>query len=391
MEQPSGNVVILQVLPSLVTGGVERGTVEITRAIVEAGGAALVASAGGRMTVAVERAGGRHITLPLATKRPLAIWRNAERLTALIRAEGVTIVHARSRAPAWSGWLACRRTGAHFVTTYHGTYGENLPFKRRYNAVMAKGERVIAASRFIADLVVARHGVDRSRIRVIPRGVDPATFDPAAVSGDRMARLARAWRLPDDAVVVLLPGRLTSWKGQGVLIDAVARLTRRDVCCVLVGSDQGRRRYTARLIRQAEGLGIANRLRLAGECDDMPAALMLADVVVHASTEPEAFGRVVIEAQAMGRPVIASDLGGPVETVEQGVTGWRVAPGDAEALAAAIERVLELPADEREALGARAREAVLRGYTVAAMQAATLDVYREVIGGVVEEVDEVAA
>jgi glycosyltransferase involved in cell wall biosynthesis len=292
----------------------------------------------------------------------------------------VAIVHARSRAPAWSAWLACRRTGAHFVTTYHGTYGEDLPFKRRYNAVMAKGERVIAASRFIAELVATRHGVDRSRIRVIPRGVDPTVFDPDAVSGDRMTRLAEQWRLPDDVRVVLLPGRLTNWKGQPVLIDAIARLSLRGVCCVLVGSDQGRRRYVARLIRQAEVLGVADRLRLVGECDDMPAALMLADVVVHASTEPEAFGRVVIEAQAMGRPVIASDLGGPVETVEHGVTGWRVAPGDAGALAAAVERALALPVGERAALGARSRGAVLSGYTVGAMQAATLEVYGEVMG-----------
>jgi glycosyltransferase involved in cell wall biosynthesis len=380
MAQPSGKVTILQVLPSLVTGGVERGTIEITRAIAEAGGAALVTSAGGRMVTAVERAGGRHIALPLETRNPLAIWRNAERLEALIHAESVTIVHARSRAPAWSAWLACRRTGAHFVTTYHGTYRENLPFKRRYNAVMAKGERVIAASRFIAGHIVARHGVEASRIRVIPRGVDPTVFDPASVSGDRMARLVEAWRLPDDARIVLLPGRLTGWKGQTVLIEAMARLARTDACCVLVGSHQGRRRYAARLIRQAERLGIADRLRLAGECDDMPAAMMLADVVVHASTEPEAFGRVVIEAQAMERPVVASDLGAPVETVEEGVTGWRIAPGDAGALAAAIERALTLSAEERQAMGERARAAVLRGYTVAAMQAATLDVYREVMG-----------
>ena len=220
---------------------------------------------------------------------------------------------------------------------------------------MAKGERVIAASRFIAELIVARHGTDPARIRVIPRGVDPAVFDPDAVSGDRIARLERAWRLPEGATVVLLPGRLTRWKGQAVLIEALARLARPDVCCVLVGSDQGRRRYAARLIRQADALGVADRLRLAGECDDMPAALMLADVVVHASTEPEAFGRVVIEAQAMGRPVIASDLGGPVETVEHGVTGWRVPPGDAGALAAAIEQVLALPAAMRAELGMRAR------------------------------------
>jgi glycosyltransferase involved in cell wall biosynthesis len=382
MQAGLSNVAVLQVLPSLVTGGVERGTVEITRAIADAGGIALVASAGGRMVAAVQRASGRHVTLPLDSKNPLAICRNAALLADVIRDERVAIVHARSRAPAWSAWLACRRTGARFVTTYHGTYGENLPFKRQYNAVMAKGERVIVASRFIAERIVARHGTDPARIRLIPRGVDPAVFNPDAVSGERIARLERAWRLPEGAKVVLLPGRLTRWKGQTVLIEALARLVRPDVCCLLVGSDQGRRHYAARLIRQADALGVADRLRLAGECDDMPGALMLADVVVHASTEPEAFGRVVIEAQAMGRPVIASDLGGPVETVEHGVTGWRVPPGDAGALAAAIEQVLELPAAVRADLGIRARAAVQRGYTVAAMQAATLAVYDELLVGV---------
>ena len=382
MQAGLSNVAVLQVLPSLVTGGVERGTVEITRAIADAGGIALVASAGGRMVAAVQRAGGRHVTLPLDSKNPLAICRNAALLADVIRDERVAIVHARSRAPAWSAWLACRRTGARFVTTYHGTYGENLPFKRQYNAVMAKGERVIVASRFIAERIVARHGTDPARIRLIPRGVDPAVFNPDAVSGERIARLERAWRLPEGAKVVLLPGRLTRWKGQTVLIEALARLVRPDVCCLLVGSGQGRRHYAARLIRQADALGVADRLRLAGECDDMPGALMLADVVVHASTEPEAFGRVVIEAQAMGRPVIASDLGGPVETVEHGVTGWRVPPGDAGALAAAIEQVLELPAAVRADLGIRARAAVQRGYTVAAMQAATLAVYDELLVGV---------
>jgi glycosyltransferase involved in cell wall biosynthesis len=378
-EKPS-NVVVLQVLPSLITGGVERGTIEITQAIADAGWTALVASAGGRQVAAVQRAGGRHITLPLAGRNPLTIWRNAACLATVIRAERVAIVHARSRAPAWSAWLACRRTGAHFVTTYHGTYGEELPFKRRYNSVMAKGERVIAASRFIADLVARRHGIDPAQIRIIPRGVDPVVFDPSAVASDRVARLAEAWQLPVGAPVVLLPGRLTGWKGQGVLIQALVRLSRRDVYCVLVGSDQGRRRYSAGLIRRAGALGVADRLRLAGECYDMASALLLADVVVHASTQPEAFGRVVIEAQAMGRLVIASDLGGPMETVEHGVTGWRVPPGDPGALAAAIETALALPDEQRRAMGCRARAAVLRDYTVAAMQAATLAVYREVMG-----------
>src|SRR5262249_7290065 len=161
------------------------------------------------------------------------------------------------------------------------TYTEDLPFKRQYNAVMAQGERVIAASRFIAELIVARHGTDPERIRIVPRGVDPTVFDPRAVLGERGARLLRSWRLADSVrSIVLLPGRLTRWKGQGVLIEAIARMARRDVGCVLVGSDQGRRRYAEGLIRQSEALGIADRVRLVGECDDMPAALMLADVVV---------------------------------------------------------------------------------------------------------------
>ncbi len=373
------NLTVLQVLPSLVTGGVERGTIEITQAIVEGGGSALVASAGGRLVAAIERAGGRHITLPLMRKDPYAIWRNAGLLAAIIRAERVDIVHARSRAPAWSAWLACRRTGAHFVTTWHGTYSESLPFKRRYNSVMAQGERVIVASRFIARLVGERHGVDPARVRLIPRGVDPAVFDPRAVSGERVMRLLRAWRVPEHVPVVVLPGRLTEWKGHGVLLEAIARMGRRDVCCVLVGAEQGRPRFSARLMARAAELGISERIRLAGECDDMPAALMAADIVVHASTQPEAFGRVVVEAQALGRPVIAVDLGGPAETVQHGVTGWRVPPEDPAILAEAIEAVLALPTETLAMVAAQARAAVLEAYTVAAMQAATLEVYREVI------------
>jgi glycosyltransferase involved in cell wall biosynthesis len=379
MPSDSEKPVILQVLPSLVTGGVERGTIEITQAVAEADGIALVASAGGPLVAAVHRAGGQHIALPLDTKNPLAIWRNVARLEELIRARNVAIVHARSRAPAWSAWLACRRTGTHFVTTYHGVYNENLPFKRPYNAVMARGEIVIAASRYVAELIVFRHNLYPTRIRVIPRGVDTALFDPAIVAPDRLARLARQWRLPDGVPTVVLPGRLTSWKGQSVLLSAIARLSRPDVFFVLVGSDQGRRRYSAQLVHQAERLGIAGRVRLVGECNDMPAALMLSDVIVHASVRPEAFGRVVIEAQAMGRPVIAADLGGPVETVRDGVTGWRVLPGDPAALAAAIDAALALPQAERHALGQRARHAVQRGYTVRAMQDSTLDVYEEVL------------
>ncbi len=376
MVSASDSMVVLQVLPSLVTGGVERGTIEIAQAITEAKASAIVASAGGRLVPLVERAGGRHITLPLMTKDPLNIWRNASRLEALIRQHHVSVVHARSRAPAWSAWLACRRTGVPFVTTYHGTYAENLPFKRHYNAVMARGEIVIAASQYIANLITERHHVDPARIRVIPRGVDPAVFDPDAISGNRIANLARDWRLPDGVRTVVLPGRLTAWKGHAILLDAIARLGRPEVMCVLVGSHQGRHGYARLLEQQAVRLGIAERVRLVGHADDMPAALWLSDVVVHASTRPEAFGRVVIEAQAMRRPVIAADLGGPVETVRHGETGWRVPPGDPDALAAAIAQALDLDPAARSALGQRARAAAP---TVRAMQDATLAVYAAVL------------
>lgn len=373
------SLTVLQVLPALETGGVERGTVEMVQAIVRAGGSALVASAGGRLVHAVERAGGTHITLKMASKNPARIWKNAAQLAFLIRAADVDIVHARSRAPAWSAWLACRRTGARFVTTWHGVYKENAPGKRRYNAVMAKGERIIAISQFVAARLKARHQVDPALLRVIPRGVDTAIFDPAAVSGDRMARLAAEWRLPDGVPTIMLPARLTRWKGHAIMLEALARLECRDACLVLVGAEQGRVRFRRELIAQAESLGIADRLRLVGHCEDMPAALMMADIVVNPSIEPEPFGRTVIEAQAMGRPVVVSDAGGTAETVEHGVTGWRVRPSDPAALAATIDVILGLTPEEREALGARARASVCAHYTTAAMQQATLEVYRELL------------
>ncbi len=375
---PPGTVV-LQVLPSLETGGVERGTVEIAQAIVAEGGIALVASEGGRLVAAVERAGGRHIKLPMASKNPAIIWRNAGRLSDLIRTERVGIIHARSRAPAWSAFLAVRRTGARFVTTYHGVYNEGVPGKRRYNAVMAKGDRVIAISRYVAELLTSRHAVDPSRIHVIPRGVDTALFDPARVAGPRITQLAKSWRVPHGAPLVMLPARLTRWKGGSVLIDAMARLAHTDACCVLVGATQGRERFAGQLLAQAEALGITHRLRLVGHCDDMPAALALADVVVSASLDPEGFGRAVIEAQAMACPVIATDHGGAVETVEHQVTGWRVPPGDAGALATSLDHALAMQPDERREMGARARASVLAHYTTAAMQAATLEIYRELL------------
>jgi glycosyltransferase involved in cell wall biosynthesis len=371
--------VILQVLPSLVTGGVERGTIDVAGAVVAAGGTAIVASAGGPMVHELERVGARHVTLPLDSKNPIVMRRNVGRLEALIRAEGVELVHARSRAPAWSALAAARRTGRPFVTTFHGTYGAGNLLKRRYNAVMAKGSRVIAISDFIAEHIRTIYNVDPERIRVIHRGVDLALYDPAKVPPARLIQLAREWRLPDGAQVVMLPGRLTRWKGQTVFLEALARLGRDDICAVVLGSDQGRTSYSEELQRLVEKLGLAHVIRFVEQCRDMPAAYMLADVVVSASTDPEAFGRVVTEAQAMGKPVIATDHGGARETVRQGETGWLVPPGDPAALAEAIGHALSLPQIDYRRMSVLAMATVRNSFAKTAMCDATLALYREVL------------
>ena len=371
--------VILQVLPALHGGGVERSTIEMTQAIARAGGVALVASAGGRLVRAIERAGGEHVTLPLGSKNPWRIWRNAGKLAALIRERQVRIVHARSRAPAWSAWFACRRTGAIFVTTCHGIYGDNVPFKHVYNRVMARGARVIANSDYMARHIVARYGIPPERLRVIPRGLDPAVFDPDAVAADRMARLAQGWRLPDGVPTIMLPGRIAALKGQDVVLRALALMRHKEAVCVLVGGAEGRPRALARLERLIAELGLNERVRMAGHCEDMPAALMLSDVVVNASVEPESFGRTIIEAQAMRRMVVATAHGGALETVTQDVTGWLVPPGDAAALAEQLDAVLDMPEEARALVGERARAQVEQHYTVRAMQDATIAAYAELL------------
>ena len=373
--------VILQVLPSLQAGGVERGTIEIVRAIAQAGGTPLVASAGGRMVSQVARAGGRHVTLRLMTKDPLGIWLNSWRLARLIRRERVDLVHARSRAPAWSAWLAARRTGTAFVTTWHGAYSENLPFKKHYNAIMARGQRVIAISRFVAERLHGDYAVGPERLRIIPRGADLAAFDPAAIRGDRLHALASDWNLPFGAKVIMLAGRITPWKGHELLVRGLARLPAGtpEWVCVLVGPRQREGTHANALLALAHELGLMKRLRFAGHCEDMPAAYALADVVVVPSLKPEPFGRVVIEAQAMGRPVLVAGHGGAMETVEDGVSGAVFPPGDLEALVQGLVRLLALDGGEREALAARARAHVAEHYGLPAMQRSTLAVYDELL------------
>ena len=331
-------------------GGVERGAIEIGSAIVRAGGRALLATSGGRMAREFTAAGGEVIEMPLQRKGPMALRLNAGRLRRLIRREGVDLVHARSRAPAWAGLNAARRAKVPFVTTYHGTYNEGAPLKRRYNSVMAMGEPVIAVSDFIARLVAERHETPPERIVTIHRGADLRRFGPDLVSPERLGDLMEAWNIADDErPILLMPGRLTRWKGQEVFIEACARLreARGPAFLGLIVGGGGESGYLEELDRKIEATGTGDCVRIPGPCNDMPTAYKLAHAVVSASTDPEAFGRVAVEAQAMGKPVIASNHGGAAETIEHDITGILVPPGDADALAGAMAEVLDLSEEEQ--------------------------------------------
>ena len=331
------------------------------------------------MVSELNRAGAEHFVLPLATKNPFAIYKNITHLTELITREQADIVHARSRAPAWSAWHAAKRTGRAFITTFHGTYGHASAAKRWYNSIMTRGERVIAISDFIGGHVHQVYGVSAARIRVVHRGIDTIRFDAANINSERVIHLAEAWRLPDGQPVVMLPGRLTRWKGQSVFIEAVKLLNRPGVQFLMVGSDQGRYDYRRELEQHIEAEGMTGMIHVIDHCDDMPAAYMLTDVVVSAPTDPEAFGRIVAEAQALGRPVIATDHGGARETVIEGETGWLAPPGDADALAEKIAQVLSRDEASREKLAERAIGHIRENYSKDMMCARTLEVYNEVL------------
>jgi glycosyltransferase involved in cell wall biosynthesis len=379
---------ILQVTPEMSSGGVERTTVEIAEALVRAGARALVATAGGRMEVEIERVGGEVVRLPAAaSKNPLDILGNARRLSALIRARGVDIVHARSRAPAWSAFWAARRTRRPFVTTYHGVYNARTALKRAYNSIMARGDVVIANSEFTADHVRAAHPGAASRVVAIPRGVDIARFSPEAVTHDRIEALRRAWSLPDASsgeAILVLPARLTPWKGHRQAIAAVSALARRGNVAwrLVLAGDPGRKSsYVAELKALASRERLEDRVGLVGHCEDMPAAFALADIVLAPSIEPEAFGRVAAEAGAMAKPVIASNIGGQREVVAHGETGLLTRPGDANALADALADLIARGPAGRAALGAAAQARIRRLYTVDALQQATLSVYAGLLEG----------
>ncbi|MBL8546260.1 MAG: glycosyltransferase family 4 protein [Hyphomonadaceae bacterium] len=381
--QEGHNLTVLQVTPELNAGGVERTTLEIAEAISRAGGLALVATAGGRLEPDLKTAGGELIRIPAASKNPITLIANAFKLAKIARERNVRIIHARSRAPAWSAMLAARMAQVPFVTTYHGIYNAKSPLKAFYNSVMARGDAIIANSEFTREHILTNHDVMPERITAIPRGVDLDVFDVAKISADDIAALRTKWGVSSGQCVVLVPARLTRWKGQMVLIEAVRLLQQRRpnaIKVIIAGDDQGRRAYSQEMLSAIKAGGLQDVVSLVGHLRQMPLAFAASDMAVFPVIEPEAFGRGAVEAEAMGVPVIASNLGGYTETVVEGVTGFLVPAGAAGPLCGAIERMVDAGAEKRADMGKMGQERVRALYSKLALQSATLAVYQRVIG-----------
>lgn len=375
---------LLQVVPELETGGAEQTTIDVANAVVRAGGKALVATRGGRMAARLEADGGRLAQMPVQTKNPLVMLGNAARLVDLIRKEKVSIVHARSRAPAFSALWAAQATKTPFVATYHGVYGAKNSVKRWYNAVMTRGDLVIANSDYTRDHVLAEHGIDPDRIVSIPRGIDLERFNPSWVTPERVQALREAWGVEarDRRVKLLLAGRLTRIKGHLLIIEAAKRMRAGGVENFLIlfaGDDQGRTGYREEVEAAIVAAELSEHVRLVGHCDDMPAAYQICDIAMLPTTKPESFGRTAVEPQVMGKPVLASDHGGTTETVLSGETGWLVKVDDADAWAAAMGKAIEMGPARLAAMGQAAANRARRLYSVDAMCEATLDAYARVL------------
>jgi glycosyltransferase involved in cell wall biosynthesis len=380
------SLTVLQVIPRMRAGGAELGCLQIAAALVRNGHRAFVASEGGPLVDQLVAAGAEHIVLPLATKNPALLAKNASKLASIIRQENVSIIHARSRAPAWSALYAARRTGIPFVTTYHSEYSEKGRIKNFYNSVMARSDTVIAVSDYMAHLIRTRYRTPEDRIAIIHRAFDASVFDPSKLTAERLNAVRQLLDADGTKPVLILAGRITPRKAQHHLVSALGHLKQRgapDVVCVLAGEIE-KPAFKAELEAEAERLGVAHQLRFPGHVRDVAAAYAVSDLSLNIS-EQEGLPRVAIEAQAMGVPLIVSDTGPgrEVALTEPDVpaneaSGLRVPYADPEALANAISKMLNWSADERKAIGARGSTNVRRRFTLDQLTSKTLAVYDRV-------------
>lgn len=372
---------VLQILPALEQGGVERGTIEIARALTEAGISNGVVSSGGRMEQELEQLSVPHYCLPVNSKNPFVILRNAVAIAKIATESGYSLMHVRSRAPAWSVRRAAKLSGVPWIATFHGVYGTSPRFlKIPYNRVMLDGLKTICVSNYVKRHVLETYHPDPSKLVCIHRGADTGYFRPDAVTFEEaMEKKTLHYRIPVEYPVILLPGRLTSWKGQEILLQAAKLMRHKHIAIVILGSDQGRTDYSNRLRALANTLPSETRVIFRPGTTEMAKVYRMSDIVVSASSaQPEAFGRVIPEAQAMGRLVLATAHGGACETVEDGKTGFLVPPGDAPAMAEALDRILDLSDDEKNRIAAAAVESVRTNFSTRKMCERTLAVYREV-------------
>lgn len=365
---------ILQVVPELSAGGVERVVIATSTALSEAGHHSHIASCGGRLEGEVTQAGGYLHPLDMKTKNPLKWRQNAKALARIITDNGIDLVHAHSRAPAFAAHKAAHMCGVPFITTYHGIYNANSKLKRAYNAIMTRADIIIANSQYTASHILEEHKVPRKRITVVPCGVDLDRFNPDKITPEQIYSQRAKWGVSDQHICLLLPGRLTSWKGQLVAVKALAELADPKAILVLLGDAQGRDHYVKQIEELTAELGLSHQVFIAGHSAHMPIALMAADIVLSASTDPEAFGLIAAEAQAMGRWVVASDHGGARETILGGVSGTHVAVGDPRALAHGIKSGLNAQPDLKTL-----RAHIEKHFSERAMKHAILQVYKRAL------------
>jgi glycosyltransferase involved in cell wall biosynthesis len=365
---------VLQVLPSLDVGGAERATVDVAKALVAGGHRALVMSSGGNLVDQLVDSGAEHFEFAVGRKNPWSVLANRARIVDVIKRQGIDIVHARSRIPAWSAFLATRTLNSAFVTTFHDAYRGTSAPKKFYNGVMARGDRIIAISRFVAEHILAHYPGAQARLALIPRGVDFSVFDPALISDDRKREFRTQQGIPPGVPLLLMPARLSHTKGHELTLQALAILADKHFLCLMIGPAKERSNYRARLLNLARELQLQNKVRFVDRVD-LAAAYAAADLVLSASQKAEGFGRVPVEAQAMGVPVIATKLGATSETILDGETGWLVPPGNAAALAQAIVNALSLDARQRLAMAERAIKHVRAKFDVKQMCEATINLY----------------
>ena len=382
----TSNLKVLQVIPKLGYGGAETGCYDIAHYLPENNCESFIVTSGGELLKFVDKKKVKVITLPVHSKNPLLIIFNSLALIGIILFHNISIIHARSRAPAWSCLLASKLTGRKFVTTFHGTYNFNNNFKKFYNSVMVRSNLIIAGSNFIFSHIKEKYSnyLDaEKKLRVIFRGINVDYFDPTTKMEEDEKKLLNKWEIKKDKKIILLPGRLTSWKGQEIFIEAInlvnIELGYEAFNVVILGNDQGRDLYKKKLIRLAEQYRMKNQIRFIDHCKDMALAYKVSDIVVSASIEPEAFGRVAVEAQSMEKPIIASNIGGSNETIIDEKTGFLFESGDAKSLSQKILKVLNLDETSLKSIGAEGRKNIIQKFNVEKMCFSTYSEYKRII------------